>query len=239
MLKYFAFIYSCFRVQNFINTFPWGIFPQVSSGSCFWICFPEINLQHLAGLSPLFTFTESWGTEKKIPLSERILWETMHSMFPVVISLPDICQRSSRSQHHTKPHLHCSTSFPTTQCDYRPLTDFLEILQLCSRVPYLWHVKYVVKNNLSLRAHKTLIYFVSKWRLCWQRHSPIRPLASHHLWLSGVEDKAVYLNQRYCSIAKCSVRMGNNPTWYRCFVVVGLVWSHDPKRYAGTSVSYW
>jgi hypothetical protein len=61
------------------------------------------------------------------------------------------------------------------------------------------------------------IFIVFKWRLCWQRYSPIRPLASQRLWLSGDEDKAVHLNQRYCSITKCSVRMGNNPTRYRCF----------------------
>jgi len=39
-----------------------------------------------------------------------------------------------------------------------------------------------------------------------------------HFWLSGVEDRAVYLNQRYCSITKCSFWIGNNPTWRRCFL---------------------
>jgi hypothetical protein len=32
----------------------------------------------------------------------------------------------------------------------------------------------------------------------------------------------------------------NTPRRYPCFdVMVGLVWSHDPKSYAGSSLCYW
>jgi len=136
-------------------------------------------------------------------------------MFPVVISLPDIYQRSSRSQHHNRLPLTLFHQLPQTAGWLLSPTDFLEILQLCSCVDYLFNVKCVVKNNLFLRAEKPHILFVMA--TCWQRHSPVRPLASQHLCLSDVEDKAVYLNQRYCSITKYSVMMGNNPKWYRRF----------------------
>jgi hypothetical protein len=38
----------------------------------------------------------------------------------------------------------------------------------------------------------------------------------------------------------CVLYLSETPRWYPYFdVVVGLVWSHDPKSYAGGSLCYW
>lgn len=51
---------------------------------------------------------------------------------------------------------------------------------------------------------KNIVYLyicLFKWQVCCQLHTPIWPLASQYLWLSGVEDKAVHLNKCCWSIS--------------------------------------
>jgi hypothetical protein len=74
-----------------MNTFPRGLSLRPLRVRAFKFVFQKLICNIWFALPLLFTFREQWG--KKILLSERVLWETMHRMFPLVISLPDICQR--------------------------------------------------------------------------------------------------------------------------------------------------
>lgn len=72
----------------------------------------------------------------------------------------------------------------------------------------------LTRADIRVYTHTTLIYCIHsfKWRVCWHRHSTIRPLASQYLWPSDVEDTAVHLNKWCWNISprwsqECAVRM--------------------------------